>query len=152
VLKVKTKYCGHMGKCPQCAEPVKIPKLTEEEMVALLLQPTPEEAAAAKAAQAAKAASAEDVLTEMPRDDDGSVVTGGSTMLKRAPKTCPKCKQQCSAKYTICPHCRTFLPFIDVGEAAEATGHVGSLNCPECGVRSFPGEHVCRNCGVVLVE
>jgi hypothetical protein len=59
-------------------------------------------------------------------------------------------QQQCFPKYTICPHCRTFLPFIDVGEAAEATGHGASMNCPECGVKSFPGDQVCRNCGVVL--
>jgi hypothetical protein len=138
VLKVKTKYCGHTGKCPQCAEPVKIPKLSEDEMVAMLLQPSAQEAAAAKAAAEAVRANHDDthVLSESP-SEDGSLVTGGSTLLKRAPKTCPKCKQQCSPKYTICPHCRTFLPF---------------MNCPECGVKSFPGDHVCRNCGVVLAE
>ena len=155
VLKVKTKYCGHTGKCPQCAVAFKIPKLSEDELVAMLLAPTAAETAAAQAATAAAQGgnNADDssVLNESPRSD-GSVVTGGSTMLKRAPKTCPKCRQQCSAKYTICPHCRTFLPFADLGDLVESSGHMSSMACPECGVNCFPGDLACRNCGMILRE
>jgi hypothetical protein len=124
---------------------VTIPQLSEEELFALI--------------DAVTGGQAEEVHQDPKHDTSMKVGAGasgessllvGSQMLKRL-KTCPKCKQQFSAKFTICPHCRTFLP-IDVGEAAEMVDRKhAAINCPGCGVTSFPGATVCTNCGMSLV-
>ncbi len=137
-LKVRTKHGGQSGKCPQCAVPVTIPELTEEELFALI-----DAVAGQQGAEVHEEAKPEGASGE-------SSVLLGSKMFRRL-KTCPKCKQQFSAKYTICPHCRTFLP-IDKGEAAELVDRKhAAINCPGCGVTSFPGATVCTNCGMSLV-
>ena len=147
-LKVRTKYAGHTGKCPQCGGGVAIPTLTEEQMFELL------DAGARKAAPVVAAAQAPDKLVhESSGDDEDSALSMGSTMLKRLPKTCPKCKQQCSPNYTICPNCRTILPLSGMSDAAELMGRPkASIHCPDCGATSFPGSTVCTNCGVPLIE
>ena len=144
-LKVRTKHGGQSGKCPQCAAMVNIPELTEEELFAMIdameqsSEPVHQDPKHAQADVAAKA------------DSGDSSLLVGSSMLKRL-RTCPKCKKQFSAKYTICPHCRTFLPFDNVGEAAELVNRQHSaITCPGCGVTSFPGATVCTNCGMSLV-
>jgi hypothetical protein len=141
-LKVRTKFAGKTGKCPECQAAVAIPDLTEETIIALL----------------GKVGKPEGSVLDQPEKKSEDVLEaadsalGGSTLIKRLPKQCPKCKQMVSAKYTICPHCRTFLPFTDVAEAAELGGQRSSMNCPGCGVRSFPGDTVCNNCGQTLVD
>jgi hypothetical protein len=138
-LKVRTKHGGQSGKCPQCATLVKIPELTEEELFALIDAVAGDKSAAVH----------QDPKHDKPGDAGDSVLVG-SQMLKRL-RTCPKCKQQFSAKYSICPHCRTFLP-LEKGEAAEFVDRTHSaINCPGCGVTSFPGATVCTNCGMSLV-
>jgi hypothetical protein len=145
-LKVRTKHGGQSGKCPQCAALVTIPELTEEELFALI---------------DAVAGGQEGEVHQDPKHDTSfkaneassgeSSLLVGSQMFKRL-KTCPKCKQQFSAKFTICPHCRTFLPFDNIGEAAETVDRKhAAINCPGCGVTSFPGATVCTNCGMSLV-
>lgn len=143
-LKVRTKYGGQTGKCPQCAAAVKIPKLTEEELFALI----------DAAAGVGQAVHQDPKHTEQRRSEPGgsdSSLLVGSTSLKRL-RSCPKCRQQFSAKYTICPHCRCVLPLQNVGEAAEMVDRTHSaINCPGCNALSFPGATVCTNCGMSLV-
>jgi hypothetical protein len=137
-LKVRTKHGGQAGKCPQCAAAVTIPELTEEELFAMI-------DALDKDTPVHQEAKPEEVI-----GGESSLLVG-STMLKRL-KTCPKCKQQFSAKYTICPHCRTFLPFDNVAEAAESVQRKNiAISCPGCKSPSFPGATVCTNCGMSLV-
>ena len=144
MLKVRTKYSGRVGKCPQCSASVQIPLLGEEQVLALL------DAEAAKTGELAVHQDKRHLSDSVSANDSGDTV--GSTVLRKAPKTCPRCRKQCSPKYTICPHCRTFLPF-DVSEVDEALGHHHTaIHCPGCGVTSFPGSTVCTNCGTMLVE
>jgi hypothetical protein len=143
-LKVRTKHGGQSGKCPQCAALVNIPELTEEELFAMI---DAMEQASAPVHQDPK--HDQGFVASNPASGDSSLLVG-STMLKRL-RTCPKCKKQFSAKYTICPHCRTFLP-LDTGEAAEIVNRQNAaIHCPGCGVTSFPGATVCTNCGMSLV-
>ena len=51
---------------------------------------------------------------------------------------------------------RRTLPQVYVGEryiggAAELANRKAAINCPGCGVPSFPGSQVCTNCGMSLV-
>jgi hypothetical protein len=141
-LKVRTKHGGQAGKCPQCAADVTVPELTEEELFALI--DAMDKAGEAVHQDPKHAAGA-------PGASGESSVLLGSGMLKRL-KSCPKCKKQFSAKYTICPHCRTFLPFDNVAEAAESVQRKNTaICCPSCKVPSFPGATVCTNCGMSLV-
>jgi hypothetical protein len=144
MLKVRTKYSGRVGKCPQCEASVQIPLLSEEQMFELL---------DAEAARSPNLSVHQEKQPDPPdAASNASSHTIGSTVLRKAPKTCPRCKKQCSPKYTICPHCRTFLP-IDAMEVDEALGHRHTaIPCPGCGVTSFPGATVCTNCGMTLVE
>ena len=145
MLKVRTKYAGREGKCPQCSLPVPIPELTEEQLFSLLDAGVKKSEALPVHQEAKHAAGT--------AADGDSAMTMGSTVLRKAPKTCPKCKQKCSAKYTICPNCRTILPMADFAEAVGMNaGMRASMHCPDCGATSFPGSPVCTNCGMPLVE
>jgi hypothetical protein len=144
-LKVRTKHGGQAGKCPQCAAAVTIPELTEEELFAFI------DALDKSSAPVHQDPKHDTGFTTSSTDSGESSLLVGSTMLKRL-KTCPKCKHQFSAKYTICPHCRTFLPFDNVGEAAESVNRKNTaISCPSCKAPSFPGATVCTNCGMSLV-
>jgi hypothetical protein len=146
-LKVRTKYSGRTGKCPQCSADVPIPHMGEEEILELI------DAGAAQTKTLAVHQDAKHQGASATAADEDSGDSMGSTALRRSPKTCPRCKKQCSHKYTICPHCRTFLPLTDPVEVDEMLGHKhNSIHCPGCGVTSFPGSTVCTNCGMSLVE
>ncbi len=145
-LKVRTKHGGQSGKCPQCAAQVTIPELTEEQLFAMIDALDQAEAPVHQEPQHEKPM---ETASTMGNSGESSVLFG-SQVLKRL-RTCPKCKQQFSAKYTICPHCRTFLPFDKQGTTAEAPGRkTAAVSCPGCGVTGFPGASVCTNCGMPL--
>jgi hypothetical protein len=146
-LKVRTKHGGQAGKCPQCAAAVKIPELSEEQLFAMIDALDKSPTAAAAVHQDPKHDTS---FQSRPLSTGDSSLLVGSTMLKRL-RSCPKCHKQFSAKYTICPHCRTFLPIENVGEAAEIVQRSHAIHCPGCGVTGFPGATVCTNCGMSLV-
>lgn len=146
LLKVQTKFAGRVGKCPQCSLGVPIPLLGEEQIFELL------DGVAAQNAALPVHQDTKHHAANTLHGDSGDTL--GSTVLRKAPKTCPRCHKQCSPKYTICPHCRTFLPFSDPLEVDEVLGHHrhAAIHCPGCQATSFPGATVCTNCGMSLVE
>lgn len=144
-LKVRTKHGGQMGKCPQCAASVKIPELSEEALFDLI-----DAVAGAETKPVHQEAKHDDAgFKTTPSEGDSSLLVG--SQIQKRMRNCPKCRAQFSAKYTVCPHCRTILPLEGIASAAEMANRMSAIKCPGCGVPSFPGSHICTNCGMSLV-
>lgn len=148
-LKVDQKFAGRKGICPACKSKIQIPdpdeKKIDEDDILDLLGPASEK-------RPSYAARKDDLpVHQDPKHDDGqgsaedSTLTGGSSVLQRALRKCPVCAKEISPRYTICPHCRTYL--VESGEVKPSA----SVKCPTCGVPSFPGASVCNQCGTRLI-
>src|SRR5688500_1737536 len=89
-LRVDRKHAGHKGMCPRCQTRFVVPfairtkesRTSESSIVALL----------------------------GGIDTQKSVVAKDFQTPPRATRFCAKCKAEMSAKYHICPHCRTYQP------------------------------------------
>jgi hypothetical protein len=156
-LKVDDRFAGKMGRCPACGVKVRIPlpgiaadqDLSEDSILDLIgpaTTPPPapytETLPVHQAAQPDRDAETGSAIIS----GGGSAVLAGAAALKQPMRVCPACKHKVSLRYTICPHCRTYMPIAGVAEIANTR----SANCPQCGARSFPGASVCHNCGEPL--
>lgn len=116
-LRVDRRYAGRKGMCPRCQSRFDLPaqpKTSESSIVAILGDCDAQRTSIAPAPAA----------PPVPR------------------RRCPKCKAEMSAKYHICPYCRTYLPLMNEVRAS----------CPSCGSVSFPGDKTCRVCSASLVN
>ena len=161
-LKVNRKLAGKSGRCPSCKIIVKIPELskqdTEEEQIMDILasrgsMPVTSDLSAAEfpamgqgelpVHQEARHQQSEETR-EFSADESNSGGSG-SSLMRRATRRCSGCGHRVSANYNVCPHCKRYMT-----ETPEA-GDRESVNCPSCGVPSFPGADVCMNCGLQLL-
>jgi RNA polymerase subunit RPABC4/transcription elongation factor Spt4 len=95
-LKVKDRYAGKTGLCPRCGSRVRVPGVSEQEILRLLAcdglieADHPEPAAVLPGAEAA-----ETRPVRLP-------LTSGS-------KACPRCKKDVRAGFDLCPYCGTYF-------------------------------------------
>ena len=109
LLKVKDKYAGQTGLCPQCQVRVLVPMPAgpmSDEAIADFIGPPP-------------TIDDRPVHQEVPTGDTAGM-SGSSlihdAMAARETKICPKCRREVRVCYTLCPHCKTY--FSDVTEVA----------------------------------
>jgi DNA-directed RNA polymerase subunit RPC12/RpoP len=155
-LKVDVKFAGKLGRCPACGVKVRIPQpspaepdMSEEHILDLIgpaAEPPPPVFDEPLPVHEQSQAQPEGDLGSAILRGGGSAVLAGAAALKQPMRVCPACKRKVSLRYTICPHCRTYLPIAGVAEIANTR----SANCPQCGAKSFPGAAVCHNCGEPL--
>jgi hypothetical protein len=139
-LKIKDKYAGRKGLCPKCNAVVDVPQLaaalSEQAVIELLGPARPRDSDTLPVHQ--------DEKHRTKVDDDDSTVTGASSVLLPKSKICPKCRNQISATFHVCPHCRTYFD-----ESAEI-GRITRPDCPVCGTACLPGDISCAACGTDL--
>ena len=146
-VKVEEKFAGRMGRCPACGVKVKIPQpepahaLTDSGVMDML--------GGASSAAEPLPVHQEPPLGAVAGATAGSSVLGGGSV-GQATRMCPSCRRKVSVRYQICPHCRTYMPIADLAEVNAIGARGVTMNCPHCGVPSFPGANACGNCGEAL--
>ncbi|MCL6505396.1 MAG: hypothetical protein K6T59_00060 [Bryobacteraceae bacterium] len=94
-LKVKDRYAGKTGLCPRCGSRVRVPGVSEQEILRLLTcEELIEADHRASAAEEPAAGTVEAIPARRP--------LAGS-------KTCPRCKKEVRASFDLCPHCGTYF-------------------------------------------
>ena len=100
-LRVKDRYAGKTGQCPHCQSRVRVPDLTDDEVLSILGPPKPP--------------------PEDDHDDEeahvhhspGSADESGISMLssvKKHYKNCPHCGTEAPGWFASCPHCHEYFP------------------------------------------
>lgn len=94
-LKVKDRYAGKMGLCPHCGSRVRVPGVSEQEILRLLAcdDLIEDDHLGSKVVQPA---------ASMPETMPVRLPLGGS-------KACPRCKKDVRASFDLCPHCGMYF-------------------------------------------
>lgn len=156
-LHAREKDRGKTGRCPKCGAPVAIPAdsdpLPDDEIAEML----------GVQKRVAKPPRNEQADHDDPEhifgEDQSTAEERPASSSGTRTKLCPKCHDEILAGYTVCPNCQTYLsvsgkdilkPSSGVSIAAGSSPNRFSLDCPECGAKTFPGERVCHNCGATV--
>jgi hypothetical protein len=140
-LKIKDKYAGRKGLCPKCNAVVNVPDLAvaiSEQAVIELLGPSPRQP------NGSLPVHQEEKHRTKAGDDDSTLSGSSSSVVVPKTKFCPKCRNEISATFHVCPHCRTY--FDESADIRRAT----RPDCPICGTACLPGDISCAACGTDL--
>ncbi len=94
-LKVKDRYAGKTGRCPRCGSQVRVPGVSEQEILRLLSCDDLIEADHPVSHEMQPADEPETVPVRLP-------LAAGS-------KVCPRCKKEVRATFDLCPYCGTYF-------------------------------------------
>ena len=92
--KVKDRFAGKIGLCPDCRAPIRVPRRTSEEVIMDILQPNESGLLG--------------VGLDVPEPDEDDEDFGDIRFRRARHKLCRKCRGKMPADACVCPNCRAY--------------------------------------------